>query len=263
MNSPFRRGLCTGSSFQQMLRRRMREVSPFAQHSVSALALTCPHPLATSAPGATNHRASGRIRKRGGGAGGPGAAQGRGRVPTKTQGGAAAPDGRPPAAAIRGVQLPLAALHDGPLPQSQRLSAREVRASLPSGPPPRGRGPTCPSPALTSLPAFSRALPLRACAIGCPPAALQSASSSAGQSRSAVAPPDATRPRPLAQGLPTGESRLALPPLLQGLPIWLSALVGGVSAFVCVARARRRRRGGVLACPMIPGRPRSARFIFI
>ena len=153
MNSPFRRGLCTGSSFQQMLRRRMREVSPFAQHSVSALALTCPHPLATSAPGATNHRASGRIRKRGGGAGGPGAAQGRGRVPTKTQGGAAAPDGRPPAAAIRGVQLPLAALHDGPLPQSQRLSAREVRASLPSGPPPRGRGPTWPSPAPARQPA--------------------------------------------------------------------------------------------------------------
>ena len=138
MNSPFRRGLCTGSSFQQMLRRRMREVSPFAQHSVSALALTCPHPLATLAPGATNHRASGRIRKRGGGAGGPGAAQGRGRVPTKTQGGAAAPDGRPPAAAIRGVQLPLAALHDGPLPQSQRLSAREVRLAAlrpsPEGP---------------------------------------------------------------------------------------------------------------------------------
>ena len=45
MNSPFRRGLCTGSSFQQMLRRRMREVSPFAQHSVSTLALTCPHRL--------------------------------------------------------------------------------------------------------------------------------------------------------------------------------------------------------------------------
>ena len=99
---------------------------------------------------------------------------------------------------------------------------REKCASLPSGPPPRGRGPTCPSPALTSLPAFSRALPLRACAIGCPPAAVQSASSSAGQSRSAVAPPDATRPRPLAQGLPTGESRLALPPLLQGVPTWLS-----------------------------------------
>lgn len=104
---------------------------------------------------------------------------------------------------------------------------------------------------LASLPAFSRALPLRACAIGCPPAALQSASSSAGQSRSAVAPPDATRPRPLAQGLPTGESRLALPPLLQGLPIWLSALVGGVSACVCVARARRRGGGrrGVLRAP--------------
>ena len=151
MNSPFRRGLCTGSSFQQMLRRRMREVSPFAQHRVSPLlALTCPHPLATSAPGATNHRASGRIRKRGGGPGGPGAAQGRGRVPTKAQGGAAAPDGRPPAAAVRGVQLPLAALHDGPLPQSQRLSAREVRPPRcpPALPPPHAptacaRPPAC------------------------------------------------------------------------------------------------------------------------
>ena len=28
MSSPFRRGLCTGSSFQQTLRQRMREVSP-------------------------------------------------------------------------------------------------------------------------------------------------------------------------------------------------------------------------------------------
>eukprot|EP00964_Phaeocystis_antarctica_P084529 scaffold53252_cov56-Phaeocystis_antarctica.AAC.1 len=148
MNSPFRRGLCTGSSFQQMLRRRMREVSPFAQHRASPLALTCPHPHATLAPGATNHRASGRIRKRGGGAGGPGAAQGRGRVPTKAQGGAAAPDGRPPAAAVRGMQLPLAALHDGPLPQSQRLPAREVRPPLPSRPPPprpKGRGPHAPT----------------------------------------------------------------------------------------------------------------------
>ena len=157
MNSPFRRGLCTGSSFQQMLRRRMREVSPFAQHRASPLALTCPHPHATLAPGATNHRASGRIRKRGGGAGGPGAAQGRGRVPTKAQGGAAAPDGRPPAAAVRGVQLPLAALHDGPLPQSQRLPAREVRAPLPSRPnPPTARGavgPTRPPPALARQPA--------------------------------------------------------------------------------------------------------------
>ena len=167
MNSPFRRGLCTGSSFQQMLRRRMREVSPFAQHRASPLALTCPHPHATLAPGATNHRASGRIRKRGGGAGGPGAAQGRGRVPTKAQGGAAAPDGRPPAAAVRGVQLPLAALHDGPLPQSQRLPAREVRA--PRCPPALPRGAVGPrahrlrsrSPACRRSHAPSRCAPSR------------------------------------------------------------------------------------------------------
>ena len=102
--------------------------------------LTC---SATSSPGVASPLTSGRVRKRGGGAGGPRAAQGRARVPTKTQAGAAAPDGRPPAAAVRGVQLPLAALHDGSLPQGQRLPAREVRAALPSHPPPPPSMPTC------------------------------------------------------------------------------------------------------------------------
>ena len=37
------------------------------------------------------------------------------------------------------MQLPLAALHDGSLPQGQRLPAREVRAALPSHPPPPER----------------------------------------------------------------------------------------------------------------------------
>ena len=138
MSSPFRRGLCTGSSFQQTLRQRMREVSPPCP--AGCLTPAPSRAAATSSPGVASPLRSGRVRKRGGGAGGPRAAQGRARVPTKTQAGAAAPDGRPPAAVVRGVQLPLAALHDGSLPQGQRLPAREVRAALPSHPPPR----TCP-----------------------------------------------------------------------------------------------------------------------
>ena len=137
LSSPFRRGLCTGSSFQQTLRQRMREVSPSCPAGCLTPALS--RAAATSSPGVASPLTSGRVRKRGGGAGGPRAAQGRARVPTKTQAGAAAPDGRPPAAAVRGVQLPLAALHDGSLPQGQRLPAREVRAALPSHPPPPER----------------------------------------------------------------------------------------------------------------------------
>ena len=141
LSSPFRRGLCTGSSFQQTLRQRMREVSPSCP--AGCLTPATSRAAATSSPGVASPLTSGRVRKRGGGAGGPRAAQGRARVPTKTQAGAAAPDGRPPAAAVRGVQLPLAALHDGSLPQGQRLPAREVRAALPSPPPPPPSMPTC------------------------------------------------------------------------------------------------------------------------
>ena len=157
LSSPFRRGLCTGSSFQQTLRQRMREVSPSCPAGCLTLAFS--RAAATSSPGVASPLTSGRVRKRGGGAGGPRAAQGRARVPTKTQAGAAAPDGRPPAAAVRGVQLPLAALHDGSLPQGQRLPAREVRAALPSHPPP-----SVPTSGLTCRP-------------GCPPAALRLAPS--------------------------------------------------------------------------------------
>ena len=165
LSSPFRRGLCTGSSFQQTLRQRMREVSPSCP--AGCLTPATSRAAATSSPGVASPLTSGRVRKRGGGAGGPRAAQGRARVPTKTQAGAAAPDGRPPAAAVRGVQLPLAALHDGSLPQGQRLPAREVRAALSSPPslPERAhlrshtRRPGCPPAALRLAPSCTRRYP--------------------------------------------------------------------------------------------------------
>ena len=64
LSSPFRRGLCTGSSFQQTLRQRMREVSP----SCPAGRLTPPsRAAAASSPGVASPLTSGRVRKRGGG----------------------------------------------------------------------------------------------------------------------------------------------------------------------------------------------------
>ena len=157
------------------------------------------------------------------------------------------------------MQLPLAALHDGPLPQSQRLSAREVRepaalshaqpmAHTTTGRTQQAEGPDASrarrlrSPA--SLPARSPAVP--PCAIGPPRVALPQFHSQPQMFLTAPLhshlhdpnpnpnPNPSPNPNPplpsLAQGVPAGEPRLAVPPLLQGVQARLSPLLGGVSA---------------------------------
>lgn len=185
MSSPFRRGLCTGSSFQQTLRQRMREVSP----SCPAGCLT-PLPHVLLLPRLQELRAISQA----------GASESEAVVPA----GLAQPKNvhefrRKPR------QGPQRRMVDHLLPPYVECNFRSLHFMMVRFPRvsdfPREK---C-APSRLHPPPEHAVLGVRPLPSGWRAAA-----------------PDVTLPRPLAQGLPAGEPRPALPPLLQELPLRLS-----------------------------------------